>query len=102
MKIWIVWANNGERAVEGIKQDIWEIWEICDSKEEAEQCIANVREQLRHDEERWNELTKITSDCNYLTSEIKQELRDIEDRRRMVPLKGNNGLPYLSLESLDI
>lgn len=99
MKIWIVWADNGGKTAEDSKQDIWE---ICDSKEEAEKCVANAREQLLHDEERWNDLTKITSDCNYLTNEIKQELRDIEDRRRLIPLKGNNGLPYFSIESLDI
>lgn len=98
MKVWVVWASNGE-TYEDNNQDIWT---ICGSKEAAEQCIANAHEQIRHDEERWNELAKITSDPNCLTSEIEEEMDKIESRRYLVPWRGNDGLPYFSIREYDV
>lgn len=95
MKVWVVWA-------EAYGENIQDIWTICGSKETAEQCIANAHEQIRHDEERWDELAKITSDPNCLTSEIEEEMDKIESRRYLVPWRGNDGLPYFSIREYDV
>ena len=52
MKVWIVWASNGE-SYEDNNQDIWA---VCSSEDAAKQCIANASEQIYRDEERAYEL----------------------------------------------
>lgn len=98
MKVWVVLASNGE----DYEDNYQDIWAICGSREAAEQCIANAHEQIRHDQERWNELAKITSDSDCMTSEIEEELDQIESRRYSVPCRGNNGLPYFSIRKYDV
>lgn len=98
MKVWVVLASNGEN----YEDNYQDIWAICGSREAAEQCIANAREQIRHDEERWNELARITSDPGCITSEIEEELDQIESRRYVIPYRGNNGLPYFSIRKYDV
>lgn len=98
MKVWVVWANNGENYEDNYQN----IWTICSSKEAAERCITNANEQIRHDEERWNELARITSDPDCVTSEIEVEMDQIESRRYSVPYRGNNVLPYFSIREYDI
>lgn len=98
MKVLVVWASNGENYEDNYQN----IWAICSSKEAAEQCITNAHEQIRHDEERWNELARITSDPDCVTSEIEVEMDHIDSRRYSVPYRGNNGLPYFSIREYDI
>lgn len=100
MKVWVVWGNNGEQ----YEDNCQDIWAICSSKEAAEQCITNARKQIRYDEERWDELVKIASDPDCITSEIEEEMDKIESRRYLVPCswRGQDGLPYFSIREYDI
>lgn len=99
MKVYVIWASNSE-SYEDNDQDIWA---ICGSREAAEQCIANVPEQIRRDEERWNELLKITSDNSYLDSSVDKEMSEIDYRRYLIHWLGcNDGLPYFYIREYDM
>lgn len=97
MKVWIVWASNGE-SYEDNNQDIWA---VCGSEEEAKRCIANAREQLFRDEERESELQEIR-DTRELTKDENNELDHILERGYCIPWCGeNNGLPYFSIREYE-
>lgn len=100
MKVWVVWGNNGEQYEDNCR----DIWAICGSKEAAEQCITNARKQIRYDEERWNELVKITSNQDCINNRIEEELDKIESRRYLIPYsrRGKDGLPYFSIREYDV
>ena len=97
MKVWIVWASNGQ-AYEDNNQDIWA---VCSSEEAAKQCIANAREQLCCDGEREGELQEIR-DTRELTKDEHNELDRILERGYCIPWWGeNNGLPYFSIREYE-
>ena len=96
MKVWIVWANNGE----SYEDNYQDIWAVCDSEEAAEQCIANAREQIRRDKERLIELSKISDTRNNTYEEVRELDRILERyhcRNRM-----NDGLPYFSIREYEM
>lgn len=96
MKVWVVWA-------EAYGENIQDIWTICGSKEEAEQCITNAHEQVRHDEERWNELITIASEYNCLTDENEREMDKIGTRKELVLWSGGTYiLPFFSIREYDV
>ena len=97
MKVWIVWASNGEPC-EDNNQDIWA---VCGSEDAAKQCIANAREQICRDEERDYELRNINHTRELTESEAK-ELDQIEMRRYCIPWRGNDGLPYFSIREFEV
>ena len=98
MKVWIVWASNGE-SYEDNNQDIWA---VCGSEEAAKQCIANAREQLCRDGERESELREIR-DTRELTKDENNELDHILERDYCIPWCGeNNGLPYFSIREYEM
>ena len=96
MKVWIVWASNGE----SYEDNYQDIWAVCDSKEAAEQCIANAREQIRRDEERLIELAKISGTRENTYEEVR-ELDQILDRDYCRSRK-NDGLPYFSIREYEM
>ena len=97
MKVWIVWASNGE-SYEDNNQDIWA---VCDSENAAKQCIANAREQICRDEERAYELQNIMRTRELTESEAK-ELDQIDMRRYCVPWHDNDRLPYFSVREFEL
>lgn len=98
MKVWIVWASNGQD-YDGNNQDIWA---VCGSEEAAKKCIANAREQLCRDDERESKLQGIR-DTRELTKDENNELNHILERGYCVPWCGeNNGLPYLSIREYEM
>ena len=80
MKVWIVWASNGE-SYEDNNQDIWS---VCSSEEAAKRCIANAHEQILRDGVRYNELIAIESTRDLTESETT-ELDRIIEREYCVP-----------------
>ena len=96
MKVWIVWASNGE----SYEDNYQDIWAVCDSEEAAEHCIANAREQIRRDEERLNEFCKIR-DIRKHTYEECRELDQILGRD-YCRNRENDGLPYFSIREYEI
>ena len=97
MKVWIVWASNGE-SYEDNNQDIWA---VCSSEDAAKQCIANAREQFCRDEERAYELQNIMRTRELTESEAK-ELDQIDIRRYCVPRYDNDGIPYFSIREFEL
>ena len=98
MKVWVVWASNGE-AYEDNNQDIWA---VCSSEEAAKQCIANACEQLCRDEERENKLYDIRN-TRELTKDENNELDHILERGHCIPWCGEGmGLPYFSIREYEM
>ena len=97
MKVWIVWASNGE-SYEDNDQDIWA---VCGSEDAAKQCIANAREQFYRDKERAYELQKIRRTRELTESEDK-ELDQIDMRRYCVPRCDNDRIPYFSIREFEL
>ena len=95
MNVWIVWASNGE-SYEYNEQDIWA---VCSSEEAAMWCIHNAREQIRRDEERYEELREIKHARELAKAEIT-ELSRIEKRRRCTPW--GEDVPYLSIREYEM
>ena len=97
MKVWIVWASNGQ-AYEENNQDIWA---VCSSEEAAKQCIANAREQLCCDGEREGELQEIR-DTRELTKAECSELCQIGTRKDCVPWGDDGVLPDFSIREFEL
>ena len=96
MKVWIVWANNGE----SYEDNYQDIWAVCGSEEAAKQCIANAREQIQRDVERLSEIHKIR-DTRKHTDEEDNELNQILVRSCCRSYE-NDGLPYFSIREYEI
>ena len=98
MKVWVVWAESYE--------DIQDIWAICGSEEETKRCIANATEQIRHDEERWDEIVEIASTIDHecrLPYEIEREMDEIAARRSVSSSDGGNyTLPFFSIREYNV
>ena len=97
MKVWIVWASNGE-SYEDNSQDIWA---VCGSEDAAKQCIANAREQICRDEDRAYEIRKIMRTRELTESEAK-ELDQIDMRRYCVPRYDNDRTPCFSIREFEL
>ena len=97
MKVWIVWASNGQD-YEDNNQDIWA---VCSSEEEANRCIANAREQLYRDDERESELQEIR-DTRELTKAEYSELCQIGTRKNCVPWGDDGTLPDFSIREFEL
>ena len=95
MKVWIVWANNGE----SYEFNCQDIWAVCSSKESAMRSIHNAREQIRRDKERYDELHGI-EDARELTKTEITELSQIDARRHCIPWSVD--VPYLSIREYEI
>ena len=101
MKVWVVWASNGE----SYEDNYQDIWAICSSRESAERCIAvdNVREQIRKDNKRYDELLAIINeDERFYPGEIKQEMDEIYSRLYSIPESGRRGLPNFSIREYNL
>ena len=97
MKVWIVWADNGE----WYELNIQDIWAVCASENAAKQCIANASEQIRLDKERENELLKIR-DTRELTKAEYSELYQIGTRKDCVPWGDDGMLPDFSIREFEL
>lgn len=98
MKVWIVWASNGE-LYEDNNQDIWA---VCDSEESAGRCIANAKEQILRDRKRREELLDIRMTRGLTESEVIEE-NQIILRQCCIPwCDENNGLPYFSIREYEV
>ena len=94
MKVWIVWASNGE----SYEYNVQDIWAVCSSEEAAMRCIHNAREQIRRDEERYEELREIEHARELTKAEIT-ELSWIETRSRCTPWED---IPCLSIREYEM
>lgn len=97
MKVWIVWADNGE----SYEFNCQDIWAVCASEDAAKQCIANASEQIRRDEERLDELRKIR-DTRERTKAECSELCQIGTRKDCVPWGDDGVLPYFSIREFEL
>ena len=94
MKVWIVWASNGE----SYEYNVQDIWAVCSSEEAAIWYIHNAHKQIRHDEERYEELREIEHARELTKAEIT-ELSWIETRSRCAPW---GDIPYLSIREYEM
>lgn len=101
MKVWVVWANNGE----SYEDNYQDIWAICSSRESAERCIAydNVIEQIHNDGKRYDELQSIIrEDKSLYAGEIKREMDEIDSRKYAIPWWTRDGLPSFSIREYNL
>lgn len=99
MKVWIVWADNGQAYEENRRG----IWAVCSSKEAAKKCIADAPDVIYRNEKRDDELQEIRCTVRELTKDEINELNQIYKRDIYRPWCGeNNGIPYFSIEEFEL